>query len=130
MLDTLQSMTLLTIVEIIGPIVLAAGLIYGIYHSRPAGAACSRPLPRARSTHRTRIELLVRAKMGPRRLFAIGPRGDEKFPVQQGGSLAQSRGLAASTGGRCRPPEGKNRRGNGSRRTTKGTGYSPGRTSR
>jgi hypothetical protein len=34
MLDTLQSMSLLTIVEIVGPIVLAAGLIYGIYHSR------------------------------------------------------------------------------------------------
>jgi len=34
MLDTLQSMGLLTIVEIVGPIVLAAGLIYGIYHSR------------------------------------------------------------------------------------------------
>lgn len=34
MLDTLQSLSLLTLAEIIGPIVLAAGLIYGIYHSR------------------------------------------------------------------------------------------------
>jgi len=34
MLETLQSMTLLAIAEIIGPILLGAGLIYGIYHSR------------------------------------------------------------------------------------------------
>ena len=34
MLDTLQGLGLLTIAEIIGPIVLAAALIYGIYHSR------------------------------------------------------------------------------------------------
>ena len=34
MLETLQSLSLLTVMEIIGPIVLAAGLIYGIYHSR------------------------------------------------------------------------------------------------
>jgi hypothetical protein len=34
MLDTLQSMSLLTVMEILGPIILAAGLIYGIYHSR------------------------------------------------------------------------------------------------
>jgi hypothetical protein len=34
MLDTLQGLGLLTIAEIIGPIVLAIVLIYGIYHSR------------------------------------------------------------------------------------------------
>jgi hypothetical protein len=34
MLDTLQGLGLLTIAEIVGPIVLAAALIYGIYHSR------------------------------------------------------------------------------------------------
>jgi hypothetical protein len=34
MLETLQSLSLLTIAEIVGPILLAAGLIYGIYHSR------------------------------------------------------------------------------------------------
>jgi hypothetical protein len=34
MLDTLQAMGLLTVAEIVGPILLAAGLIYGIYHSR------------------------------------------------------------------------------------------------
>ena len=34
MLDTLQGLGLLTIAEIIGPIVLAAALVYGIYHSR------------------------------------------------------------------------------------------------
>ena len=34
MLETLQSMSLLTIAEIVGPIVLGAGLVYGIYHSR------------------------------------------------------------------------------------------------
>ena len=34
MLDTIQSMSLLTVAEIIGPIVLGAGLVYGIYHSR------------------------------------------------------------------------------------------------
>ena len=34
MLDTVQSMSLLTVLEIVGPILLAAGLIYGIYHSR------------------------------------------------------------------------------------------------
>ena len=34
MLETLQSLSLLTLIEIIGPIVLAAALIYGIYHSR------------------------------------------------------------------------------------------------
>ena len=32
MLDTLQGLGLLTIVEIIGPIVLAAAIVYGIYH--------------------------------------------------------------------------------------------------
>jgi len=34
MLDTVQGLGLLTIAEIIGPIVLAAVLVYGIYHSR------------------------------------------------------------------------------------------------
>ena len=34
MLDTIQSMSLLTFAEIFGPIVLGAALIYGIYHSR------------------------------------------------------------------------------------------------
>ena len=34
MLDTIQSMSLLTLAEIVGPIILAAALIYGIYHSR------------------------------------------------------------------------------------------------
>ena len=34
MLDTIQGMGLLTIMEIVGPILLAAGLVYGIYHSR------------------------------------------------------------------------------------------------
>ena len=34
MLETVQSVSLLTILEIVGPIVLAGGLIYGIYHSR------------------------------------------------------------------------------------------------
>ena len=34
MLDTLQSVSLLTIAEIVGPILLGAGLVYGIYHSR------------------------------------------------------------------------------------------------
>jgi len=34
MLETLQSLSLLTMMEIIGPILLAAALIYGIYHSR------------------------------------------------------------------------------------------------
>ena len=33
-LETIQSVSLLTLAEIVGPIVLAAGLIYGIYHSR------------------------------------------------------------------------------------------------
>ena len=34
MLDTVQGMSLLTIMEIVGPILLASALIYGIYHSR------------------------------------------------------------------------------------------------
>ena len=34
MLDTVQSLSLLTMMEIVGPIVLAIGLIYGIYHGR------------------------------------------------------------------------------------------------
>jgi hypothetical protein len=34
MLDTMQGMSLLTLAEIVGPIVLGAALIYGIYHSR------------------------------------------------------------------------------------------------
>jgi hypothetical protein len=34
MLETLQSVSLLTLAEIIGPILLGVGLIYGIYHSR------------------------------------------------------------------------------------------------
>jgi hypothetical protein len=34
MLETISSMSLLTVVEIVGPILLGAGLIYGIYHSR------------------------------------------------------------------------------------------------
>lgn len=34
MLETVQSLSLLAIAEIVGPIILGAGLIYGIYHSR------------------------------------------------------------------------------------------------
>ena len=34
MLDTIQSVSLLTIAEIVGPILLGAGLVYGMYHSR------------------------------------------------------------------------------------------------
>ena len=34
MLDTFQSMSLLTIAEIVGPILLGAAIVYGIYHSR------------------------------------------------------------------------------------------------
>jgi hypothetical protein len=34
MLDTTQGLSLLTLAEIIGPIILAVALIYGIYHSR------------------------------------------------------------------------------------------------
>jgi hypothetical protein len=34
MLETMQSLTLLTIGIIVGPVLLGAGLIYGIYHSR------------------------------------------------------------------------------------------------
>jgi FtsZ-interacting cell division protein ZipA len=34
MLDTLQAMGLLTLMEIVGPVVLAAALIYGIMRSR------------------------------------------------------------------------------------------------
>jgi hypothetical protein len=34
MLDTVQSLSLLTLMEIVGPVLLAAGLIYGIWHSR------------------------------------------------------------------------------------------------
>ena len=34
MLETIQSLSLLTLMEIIGPILLGAGLIYGIVHSR------------------------------------------------------------------------------------------------
>jgi heme exporter protein D len=34
MLDTIQAMSLLAIMEIVGPVLLAAALIYGVYHSR------------------------------------------------------------------------------------------------
>jgi hypothetical protein len=34
MLENLQSLSLLTLMEIVGPILLGIGLIYGIYHSR------------------------------------------------------------------------------------------------
>jgi hypothetical protein len=34
MLDTLQSVSLLTLMEIVGPILLAAALAYGIYQTR------------------------------------------------------------------------------------------------
>ena len=34
MLDTFEGMSALTLVEIIGPALLAIALIYGIYHSR------------------------------------------------------------------------------------------------
>ena len=34
MLDTLHSVSLLTVMEIVGPILLAAAIVYGIYHSR------------------------------------------------------------------------------------------------
>jgi hypothetical protein len=34
MLDTIQGLSLLTMAEIVGPILLALALIYGIYHSR------------------------------------------------------------------------------------------------
>jgi len=45
MVDTLQSLSLLTLAEIIGPIVLAAGLIYGIYHSRRRRSVQTRNKP-------------------------------------------------------------------------------------
>ena len=34
MLDTVTAMSLVTVAVIVGPILLAAGLIYGIMHSR------------------------------------------------------------------------------------------------
>lgn len=34
MLDTMQAVSLLTIMEIGGPVLLGAGLIYGIWHTR------------------------------------------------------------------------------------------------
>ena len=34
MLDTTHGLSLLTIMEIIGPIALAAAIVYGIYHSK------------------------------------------------------------------------------------------------
>jgi hypothetical protein len=34
MLDTFQGLSLLTLMEIVGPILLAAALAYGVYHSR------------------------------------------------------------------------------------------------
>ena len=34
MLDTTDTISLLTLAEIIGPIILAAALVYGIYRSR------------------------------------------------------------------------------------------------
>ena len=34
MLETIQSMSLLTVAEIVGPILLGIALAYGIYHTR------------------------------------------------------------------------------------------------
>jgi len=34
MLDTITSMSLLTVMEIVGPVLLGAALIYGIYHTK------------------------------------------------------------------------------------------------
>jgi len=34
MLDTIQAVSLLTLAEIVGPVLLAVGLVYGIWHSR------------------------------------------------------------------------------------------------
>jgi hypothetical protein len=34
MLETLSSLSLLTLAEIVGPILLAAGIVYGIYHTK------------------------------------------------------------------------------------------------
>jgi hypothetical protein len=39
MLDTLQGLSALTIAEIVGPVVLAAAIVYGIYHSRRGRSA-------------------------------------------------------------------------------------------
>ena len=36
MLETPSSLSLLTLMEIVGPILLAVGLVYGIMHSRRA----------------------------------------------------------------------------------------------
>ena len=52
MLDTVQGMSLLTMMEIVGPILLAAVLIYGIYPHADA-AISSRSPPKARSIHKT-----------------------------------------------------------------------------
>ena len=45
MLDTIQSLSLLTIAEIVGPILLAAGLIYGIFQTRRRRGRQPRPTP-------------------------------------------------------------------------------------
>lgn len=45
MVDTLQSLSLLTIAEIVGPILLAAALIYGISHTRRRRARQPDPRP-------------------------------------------------------------------------------------
>jgi len=45
MLDTLQSLSLLTIAEIVGPILLAIALIYGISHTRRRRARQPNPTP-------------------------------------------------------------------------------------
>ena len=45
MLNTFQGMSALTIVEIVGPAVLAIALVYGIYHSRRQRGLREKPRP-------------------------------------------------------------------------------------
>src|SRR5215216_3450364 len=70
MLDTIQSMSLLTIAEIVGPILLGAALIYGIIICA-AGACSSQGRRRAPSTHRTTSN--ARARDHPAHRWAGSP---------------------------------------------------------
>jgi hypothetical protein len=73
MLETVQSLSLLTLAEIIGPILLAAGLVWGIMHSRRRNRAADDSFARAQASRETDPPPVRQEERTRRRtLFAVG----------------------------------------------------------
>jgi hypothetical protein len=73
MLETVQSLSLLTLAEIIGPILLAAGLIWGIMHSRRRNRGADEAFARAQANREADSPPMRQQERTRRRaLFAVG----------------------------------------------------------